>query len=62
MEINTHLSPESVQNIQTVKRQPIKPLKLDEIGEWSELKLDILKKYAGVLHDPESKEPAPNLH
>src|SRR5712692_6930650 len=48
MEINTHLSPEPVQNIQTVKRQPTKPLKLDEIGEWSELKLDILKKYAGA--------------
>lgn len=23
-------------------------MKLDEIGEWSELKLDILKKYAGA--------------
>jgi three-Cys-motif partner protein len=48
MEINTHLSPEPVQNSQTVNRQPTKALKLDEIGEWSELKLDILKKYAGA--------------
>jgi three-Cys-motif partner protein len=39
METSAHLAmkPES-------KRQ----LKLDEIGEWSEMKLDILKKYAGA--------------
>ena len=47
MEINTHLSPEPVQSIQTVNRQATKPLKLDEIGEWSELKLDILKNMPG---------------
>ena len=37
------MRPDSGQNIETMKR-----LKLDEIGEWSELKLDVLKKYAGA--------------
>jgi three-Cys-motif partner protein len=31
-----------------MKSDPKSRLKLDEIGEWSELKLDILKKYAGA--------------
>src|ERR1700694_2390047 len=37
-----------MQNIERMKPQAKKKLKLDEIGEWSELKLDILKKYAGA--------------
>ncbi|MBZ5530730.1 MAG: three-Cys-motif partner protein TcmP [Acidobacteriia bacterium] len=28
--------------------RPRKPLKFDEIGDWSELKLEILRKYAGA--------------
>jgi three-Cys-motif partner protein len=31
-----------------MRRRTIKTLKLDQIGEWSELKLDILRKYAGA--------------
>ncbi|HWF02563.1 MAG TPA: three-Cys-motif partner protein TcmP [Candidatus Angelobacter sp.] len=28
--------------------KPLKPIKLDEVGEWSELKLEILRKYASA--------------
>jgi three-Cys-motif partner protein len=45
---NAHVTPNPAQNIQSMKPEPKKRLKLDEIGEWSELKLDILKKYAGA--------------
>ena len=48
METNLQITPDPVQNIRTVKTESKKRLKLDEIGEWSELKLDILKKYAGA--------------
>src|ERR1700680_3526212 len=48
METNVHLTPKPMQNVQSMKPEPKKRLKLDEIGEWSELKLDILKKYAGA--------------
>jgi three-Cys-motif partner protein len=37
-----------VQNGNCMRRRTIKTLKLDQIGEWSELKLDILRKYAGA--------------
>ena len=37
-----------MQNVGSMKAEPRKRLKLDEIGDWSELKLDILKKYAGA--------------
>jgi len=39
---------DEAQNVESMKRESAKRLKLDEIGEWSELKLDILKKYAGA--------------
>jgi len=48
METNTQLTSSAVQNIGSMKSESEKRLKLDEIGEWSELKLDILKKYAGA--------------
>lgn len=31
-----------------MERPPRRPLQLDEVGEWSELKLEILRKYAGA--------------
>jgi len=34
--------------IQNMEPDPKKRLKLDQIGEWSELKLEVLKKYAGA--------------
>lgn len=40
------MSPTGLQKIGTMKSESEKRLKLDKIGEWSELKLDILKKYA----------------
>jgi len=48
MEINLAHAPEHVQNPQRMRSEQQKRLKLDEIGEWSELKLDILRKYAGA--------------
>jgi len=48
MATNLHITADSLQNIQSVKADPKRRLNLDEIGEWSELKLDILKKYAGA--------------
>lgn len=48
METSAHLTPSEAQNVGSMKRESGKHLKLDEIGEWSELKLDILKKYAGA--------------
>ena len=47
MGTHAHLT-DRMQNIEIMKPQAKKKLKLDEIGEWSELKLDILKKYAGA--------------
>jgi hypothetical protein len=48
MEASTHSTPSTVQNVGSMKPQSARHPKLDEIGEWSELKLDILKKYAGA--------------
>ena len=48
METSTHSMPNAVQNVGSMKQQSARRPKLDEIGEWSELKLDILKKYAGA--------------
>lgn len=48
METGVHSAQDAVQNVESMKSQSGKLLKLDEIGEWSELKLDILKKYAGA--------------
>src|ERR1039457_3619282 len=48
METSTHLTPSEAQNVGSMKPESGKHLKLDEIGEWSELKLEILKKYAGA--------------
>src|ERR1700674_4024969 len=48
METGIHLTPIAVQSVESMKSQSGKHLKLDEIGEWSELKLDILKKYASA--------------
>jgi len=47
METSAHL-PSEAQNVGSMKSESRRHLKLDEIGEWSELKLDILKKYAGA--------------
>jgi len=48
METSIHSTPTAVQNVGSMKPEQRKRPKLDEIGEWSELKLDILKKYAGA--------------
>jgi len=48
MENREHLTLGTAQNVGSMKSESRKHLKLDEIGEWSELKLDILKKYAGA--------------
>jgi hypothetical protein len=48
METSAQLTPSEAQNVGSMKRESGKHLKLDEIGEWSELKLDILRKYAGA--------------
>jgi three-Cys-motif partner protein len=48
MEMSAFLRPGEAQNVESMKRESAKRPKLDEIGEWSELKLDILKKYAGA--------------
>ena len=48
MEMSARLRPDEAQNVESMKRESAKRPKLDEIGEWSELKLDILKKYAGA--------------
>jgi len=48
METSIHSTPTAVQNVGSMKTEQRKRPKLDEIGEWSELKLDILKKYAGA--------------
>jgi three-Cys-motif partner protein len=40
--------PDSGESIHRMNADPKNRLKLDEIGEWSELKLDILRKYAGA--------------
>lgn len=48
METSVHSTPSTVQNVRNMKGESENRLKLDEIGEWSELKLDILKKYAGA--------------
>jgi three-Cys-motif partner protein len=48
METSTHSTPGTVQNVGSMKPESGGRPKLDEIGEWSELKLDILKKYAGA--------------
>ena len=48
METSTHSTPSTVQNVGSMKPGSGRHLKLDEIGEVSELKLDILKKYAGA--------------
>ena len=48
METSAHSMAGTVQNIRSMKPKSGRRPKLDEIGEWSELKLDILKKYAGA--------------
>jgi three-Cys-motif partner protein len=48
METSAHSMAGTVQNIRSMKPESGRRPKLDEIGEWSELKLDILKKYAGA--------------
>src|ERR1035441_2440296 len=48
METSAHLTSGEAQNVGSMKPESKRHLKLDEIGEWSELKLDILKKYAGA--------------
>lgn len=48
METSVHSTSSAVQNVRNMKPESERQLKLDEIGEWSELKLDILKKYAGA--------------
>lgn len=48
MEMSIQSAVNAVQNVGSMKPESTKRLKLDEIGEWSELKLDILKKYAGA--------------
>jgi len=50
METSTHSTLDTLQNGESMKPDSRKRLKLDEIGEWSELKLEILKKYAGAYH------------
>jgi len=39
-----------------MRRVRPKPLKYDEVGEWSELKLEILKKYAKAYSEILSKK------
>lgn len=48
MDASTYSTPSTVQNVGSMKTDSGRRPKLDEIGEWSELKLDILKKYAGA--------------
>ncbi len=48
MATDPHSTPDLMHNVESMKSEPQKRPKLDEIGEWSELKLDILKKYAGA--------------
>jgi three-Cys-motif partner protein len=48
METSIHSTPSTLQNVGSMKPESGRHPKLDQIGEWSELKLDILKKYAGA--------------